>query len=353
MRIGIIGIGVMGAYHARVYSEISRTNHDVHLVCIADIDRIRVEAIAKKYGTKAYTDYKELIGSRMDAVSICVPTSMHYEVAIAAMQKGIRHLLIEKPISNNLNAANDIVKFAKDKGVTISVGHVERFNPAVLLMKQIIDSDRLGRVVSISAKRVGPGPPKGKDTGVIVDLAVHDIDIICYLFGASPTDVYAFAGESDNGLEDRASIMLKFNEQRTGLMDTNWLTARRIRTLDLVGLKAVAHLDYIDQTVTISEHEKDEEIKFVKQEPLMKELMHFINVVRGTEKPLVTGEEGIQALELALAAVKSYKTGEVQKIDRVAESKWTPGFEWYKKVYPSIPEDELIKIYESQRGNRV
>jgi UDP-N-acetylglucosamine 3-dehydrogenase len=139
---------------------------------------------------------------------------MHYEVAIAAMQKGIRHLLIEKPISNNLNAANDIVKFAKDKGVTISVGHVERFNPAVLLMKQIIDSDRLGRVVSISAKRVGPGPPKGKDTGVIVDLAVHDIDIICYLFGASPTDVYAFAGES--GLKYRASIMLKFNEQRTG-----------------------------------------------------------------------------------------------------------------------------------------
>ena len=107
---------------------------------------------------------------------------------------------------------------------------------------------------------------------------------------------------------------MRISEQRAGVIETNWLTPRRIRTLDLTGLKAVAHLDYIDQTVTISEHEKHEEIKFVKQEPLMKELTHFINVVRGNEKPLVTGEDGIIALRLALAAVKSYKTGEVQKI---------------------------------------
>ena len=314
MRIGIIGIGIMGEYHVRVYSEIAKNNVDVHLAGIADIDKNRVEGIARKYGTTAYTDYNELLGSRMDAVSICVPTSMHYKVAIEAIQKGIRHLLIEKPISDNLTNANDIVKFARDKGVTISVGHVERFNPAVLLMKKIIDSERLGRVVSISAKRVGPGPPKHKDTGVIVDLAVHDMDIISYLFSASPTDIYAFAGEGENGLEDRASIIMRFSDQRAGTLDTNWLTARRVRTLDLVGLQAVAHLDYIDQTIIISEHEKDEEIKFVKQEPLMKELMHFINVVRGNEKPLVTGEEGIMALRMALAAVKSYKTGEVQKI---------------------------------------
>jgi len=314
MRIGIVGIGVMGEYHARVYSEIAKNNSDVVLAGIADIDKNRVEAIAKKYGTKAYTDYNELLGSRLDAISICVPTSMHYEVAIAAIQKGIHGILVEKPISDNLNHAKDIIKFARDKGVALTVGHVERFNPAVLLLKKIIDSDRLGRVVSISAKRVGPGPPKLKDTGVITDLAVHDLDMICYLFGAKPTEIYAFAGESENGLEDRASIMLKFSEQRAGIIDVNWLTARRIRTLDLVGLQAVAHLDYIDQIVTISEHEKDEEIKFARQEPLMKELMHFINVVRGNEKPLVTGEEGIMALRMALAAVKSYKTGEVQKI---------------------------------------
>lgn len=332
MRIGIIGIGVMGEFHTRVYSDIARdigvtgefntriysdiviNNSDVHLAGIADINKNRVEAIAKKYGITAYADYNELLSSRLDAVSICVPTSMHYKVAIEAIQKGVRHLLIEKPIADNMNAANDIVKFARDKGVTVSVGHVERFNPAVLLMKKIIDSERLGRVVSISAKRVGPGPPKHKDTGVIVDLAVHDLDIICYLFDAAPTDIYAFAGEGENGLEDRASIILRFNEQRAGMLDTNWLTARRIRTLDIVGMKAVAHLDYIDQTITISEHEKDEEIRFVKQEPLMKELTHFINVIRGTAVPLVTGAQGTTALKLALAAVQSYKTGEVQKV---------------------------------------
>ena len=314
MRIGIIGIGVMGEYHTRVYSEIASSNPDVHLVGIADINKTRVEAIAKKYGIKAYEDYNQLLDSCLDAISICVPTSMHYEVAIAAIQKGIHGILVEKPISDTLNHAEDIVKYARDKGVVLTVGHVERYNPAVLLMKQIIDSDRLGRVVSISAKRVGPGPPRLKDTGVIVDLAVHDLDMICYLFDATPTDVYAFAGEGDNGLEDRAAIILKFSEQRAGLLDTNWLTARRIRTLDIVGLKAVAHLDYIDQTIIISEHEKDEDIKFVKQEPLMKELTHFVNVVRGNEKPLVTGEDGIMALRLALAAVQSYKTGDVQRM---------------------------------------
>jgi len=118
----------------------------------------------------------------------------------------------------------------------------------------------------------------------------------------------------NHSLEDRASIMLKFSEQRAGVLDTNWLTAKKIRTLDLVGLEAVAHLDYIEQTVTISENEKDEEIKFVKQEPLMKELTHFVNVVKGKEKPLVTGEDGIRALRLALAAVESYKRGEVIRI---------------------------------------
>jgi len=200
MKIGIIGIGVMGEHHARVYSKIAENNSDVVLAGIADIDKNRVEAIAKKYGTKAYTDYNELLGSRMDAISICVPTSMHYEVAIAAIQKGVRGILVEKPISDNLNHAKDIVKFARDKGVALTVGHVERFNPAVLLMKKIIDSGRLGRVVSISAKRVGPGPPKPKNTGVIIDLAVHDLDIICYLFGAIPTDVYAFAGESERSV---------------------------------------------------------------------------------------------------------------------------------------------------------
>ena len=315
MRIGIIGIGVMGEYHTRVYSEIAATNPDIHLVGIADINKAHVEALAKKYGTKAYDDYNQLLDSHLDAISICVPTSMHAEVAIKAIQKGIRGILVEKPISDNLNDANDIVKFARDKGVVLTVGHVERYNPAVLLLKNILDSDRLGHIVSISAKRVGIRPPRIKDTGVIIDLAVHELDIIPYLFGAIPIDVCALAGEGDNGLEDWASIILRFSEQRAGIIETNWLTPRRIRTLDITGMKAVAHLDYIDQTVTISENEMEEEIKFTKQEPLRKELQHFINVVRGNETPLVTGEDGIKALKLALAAVESYKTGSVIKVD--------------------------------------
>lgn len=315
MRIGVIGIGIMGEYHTRVYREIADRIPDVQFTGVADIDKNRIHAIAKKYMTECHTDYKELLNCGVDAVSICVPTRLHKKVAIDVMDKGIRAILIEKPISDNIDDALDIVRFARDKGVILTVGHVERFNPAVLLMKKIIDSGRLGRVVSVSAKRVGPGPPRYKDTGVIVDLAVHDLDIICYLYCACPTHIYAVAGDGTNGLEDRASIMLKFDGQRAGFLETNWLTSHKTRTLDIVGLEAVAHLDYINQTITISEHEKDEEIKFSKQEPLMNELSHFINAVRGNETPLVTGEDGIQALRLALASVESYRTGSVQRID--------------------------------------
>lgn len=315
MRIGVIGIGIMGEYHTRVYGEIMNSRPDIQFKGIADIDENRIQAMAKKYSTECYTDYNELLDG-VDAVSICVPTHLHKKVAIAAIEKGISAILIEKPISDNIGDALDIVNFAQDKGVILTVGHVERFNPAVLLMKKTIDSGRLGKVVSISAKRVGPGPPRYKDTGVIVDLAVHDLDIICYLYSACPTDVYAVAGEGKNGLEDRASIMLKFDGQRAGFLETNWLTSHKIRTLDIVGLEAVAHLDYLGQTITISEHEKDEGIKFSKQEPLMNELLHFINVMSGKEKPLVTGKDGIQALRLALASVESYKTGSVQMLSK-------------------------------------
>ena len=323
MRIGIIGTGVMGEYHTRIYSEMENNNSDIHIVGIADINKNRLEEISKKYKIstskhqgyiETYTDYNLLLNEKLDAVSICVPTSMHYEVAVAAIQKGVRYLLIEKPITDNLNTANDIVKFATDKGVTILVGHVERFNPSVQEMKKIIEHGRLGDVVSISAKRVSrPNYPRHVDTGVIIDLAVHDFDVICYLYGMFPTDVYSIAGigEKSNNREDRAIISLKFNDHCAGIIETNWLTPKTIRTLDIVGTEAVAHLDYIDQKIVISENEKNEEIKFTKQEPLMKEIEHFINVATGKELPLVTGYDGINALNIATAAIKSYKTGNV------------------------------------------
>lgn len=324
MRIAVIGAGVMGEYHTRIYTELENNNLNIHLVGISDINKNRLEEVSKKYKisnsnsqqyVQTYTDYNLLLDSNLDAVSICVPTSLHYEVAIAAIKKGVKYLLIEKPITDDLSKANDIVKYAKDSGSRILVGHVERFNPAIIELKRLIDSGRLGDIVSISAKRVSkPSYVRHVGTGVIIDLAVHDIDVMCYLYGKLPTSVYSIAG-SENGFvnEDRAIISLKFNEHCAGIIETNWLTPHTLRTLDVIGLKAVAQLDYINQRIIISENERSEEIKFVKQEPLKNEIIHFIDIANGKREPVVTGNDGINALKIALSAIKSYKDGNVIK----------------------------------------
>lgn len=331
INVGIIGTGVMGGYHAKVYSNMHNMGM-INFVGIADIDEKRAKDVANKYGCKSYASHIDLIESDIDAISICVPTSMHKEITLDCIARRIRGVLVEKPIAGNLNDALEIINGARKMGVKLLIGHVERFNPAVLKMKEIIDSGKLGSVISISAKRVGPLPPRVKDVGIIIDLAVHDIDIISYLYGEEetggrvrplyPTDIYAIDGNIKGskgvelgkiGLEDRASIMMKFDDGRVGIIETNWLTPHTIRKLDIVGLERVAYVDYTGQTISIHGREMVEEIKFVREEPLMRELTHFINVIKNDEEVLVTGEDGIQALRVALAARESYKTNNVVK----------------------------------------
>lgn len=331
INVGVIGVGVMGEYHTRIYKELEKetewkTKERIHLVGIADIDSERADNIAKKYGCNSYIDYNDMIRDGVNAVSICVPTSRHKEVAINCMTRGIRKILLEKPIANNVEDALEIVNSARRMGVSLLIGHVERFNPVVLKMKEIIDSGKLGHVVSISAKRVGILPPRINDVGIIVDLAVHDIDVISYLFGEYPTDVYAIDGNLRGmngvtlgrvGLEDRASIMMKFNDGRAGIIETNWLTPHMIRKLDIVGFDRVAYLDYIEQTISIHGKDMVEDIKLKKEEPLVRELRHFVNVIRNGEKEFITGEDGIHVLRIALAATESYKTGNVVKLGMI------------------------------------
>jgi|SRR3989304_4426855 len=332
INVGIIGTGIMGGYHAKVYSNMHKMGM-VNFIGIADIDGNRAKEVADKYGCKSYANHIDLIESDIDAISICVPTSMHKVITLDCIARRIRGVLVEKPIADNLDDALEIVNGAKRMGVKLLIGHVERFNPAVLKMKEIIDSGKLGQVISISAKRVGPLPPRVKDVGIIVDLAVHDIDIISYLYGKEetkgrvmslyPIDIYAIDGnikgvKRDDLLEDRASIMMKFDDGRVGIIETNWLTPHTIRKLDIVGLERVAYVDYTGQTISIHGREMVEEIKFVKEEPLMRELTHFINIIKNNEEELVTGDDGIQALRVALAAKESYKTGNVVKLN----NKW-------------------------------
>lgn len=310
MRVGVIGTGAMGQNHVRIYSEMK----DVELIGISDVDETRVVKLASQYNTRPFTDYNELLAQGLQAVSIVVPTRLHRQVVLDAIAAGT-NVLIEKPIADTIENAKAMISAARKAGLTLMVGHIERFNPAVTKMKKIIDSGLLGKIVSISTRRVGPYNPRIRDVGIILDLGVHDIDAISYLYGKKISEIYAIAGKDIHSQEDHASIMLKFNGDKAGVVETNWLTPHKVRKMTVIGIDGVAYLDYNEQTVSIHDGEWIREAKIEKAEPLKKELEHFIDAVRNDKAPIVLGEDGKYALEVALAAIESYKTGQIVRMD--------------------------------------
>ena len=304
VKVGVIGTGAMGRHHVRVYSEME----NVEIVGISDVDQRRVKEIAEKYDTTPFTDYRDLLNSDLDACSVVVPTSMHKDVALDVIDSGT-NLLIEKPIADTLENADMIIKAAKDAKVKLVVGHIERFNPAVVKLKEIIDRGVLGEIVSISARRVGPFNDRIRDVGVIIDLGVHDIDVISYLYNREVKDVFAIAGNGIRPFEDRASILLRYGENCSGLIETNWLTPHKVRKLTLIGLGGMAYLDYINQTVELHVNNQIEQIDVDAGEPLRNELEHFVDVIGNGHNSHSSGENGRYVLNVAMAAKRSYKEG--------------------------------------------
>jgi len=308
-RVGVIGVGAMGKNHARLYSELP----GVELIGVADTNDTLATSIARSYGCKPYTDYHDLLGENLDAVSIVVPTTLHKKVALDAIQKGI-NVLVEKPIADTVENADGIIQAAREKRVKLMVGHVERFNPAIIKLKELIDNGLLGNIVSISAKRVGLYNPRIKDVGIIIDLGTHDIDIMSYLYGEKVKEVYASAGTVVHSYEDHAIITLNFRNGSSGVIDTNWLTPHKVRNLTVIGSQGIAEVNCIDETLRIFDQEWVRDAKIEREEPLKLELIHFIDCVQHDKKPLVSGEDGRHALEVAIAAVESARTGKVCEI---------------------------------------
>ena len=267
MKAAVIGIGVMGKNHARVYSEME----GVDLVGIADLNQKAGKEIAGKYKCKYYKSHAELLEKeKPDAVSICVPTSLHYKIAKDVIKSGA-NLLIEKPIADNVEDAVEIVRLAREAKLKLAVGHIERFNPAVQELKRLIDRGKLGKITSIVATRVGLFPPRIKDANVIIDIAVHDIDIFNYLLGKEPVEISAAGGKAlVNDREDYADIFLKYNGTN-GFIEVNWITPVKLRMLNVTGTKGYARLNYVTQKLTLYEsvYEKtfDEDGPDKRQQP--------------------------------------------------------------------------------------
>ena len=309
IRAGVIGAGAMGQHHVRIYHEME----NVELVGISDVSEARVKELSEQYDTNGFTDYKELLAQGLDAVSIVVPTTLHMAVGLDVIASGA-NLLVEKPIADTLENAEKLTKAAEDAGVKLMVGHIERFNPAVTKLKEIIDSGLLGKIVSISTRRVGPYNPRIRDVGVILDIGVHDIDVISYLYGKSVNEVYSIAGADIHSFEDHAAIVLRFDHEFSGIVETNWLTPHKVRKLTVIGIDGVAYLDYIDQTVELHDGEWIRKAKVEEAEPLKRELEHFIDSISNGYEPRTSGEDGIHALKVAMAAIESYTDGKAVRI---------------------------------------
>ncbi|MBW2370107.1 MAG: Gfo/Idh/MocA family oxidoreductase [Deltaproteobacteria bacterium] len=312
----VIGLGNMGKHHARIYNETAASN----LVAVADINPATGQAIADRFGCRFYADYRTMIQNEsIDAVSIAVPTSKHEEVATRCARNGL-NVLLEKPIAADLTEAVNISESARLHDVILQVGHIEHFNPAVIKLKEILNQEKLGDLLTIVVRRVGIAPPQIQDANVIIDLAIHDIDLCNYLLDGLPDKVYCRAG---NGIlsdrEDYADIFMEYRNVNV-LIQSNWITPVKIRQMHLTGTKGYADLDFIEQKLylaeTIVEHDYDSfgsfvvklgqsnrlEIPIENDEPLKLEIEHFLDCVRNRTTPQIDGKRATDALRVALDA---------------------------------------------------
>ena len=302
--VGVIGVGAMGYNHARVYSKLENAN----LMAVSDLLREKADEVSKEYNTKGFVDYNDILKMpEIEVVSVCVPTTHHFNVVMDAIEHG-KHVLVEKPIAFTLREAKAMVKAAKDEGVKLGTGHVERFNPAVEKSKELIKNDIIGDVVSASAKRVGPFPPRIKDVGVTIDLAIHEVDIMFYLFESPVSRIYANMGSKLEKCEyeDHAEIMSKFKNGIIGMLEVNWLTPYKKRKLEITGVDGIISIDYIDQSVNVY-GKSTQNVDIPYKEPLKEELSSFLSAVKNDEDPKITGEDGVYALKVVTAAMKSAK----------------------------------------------
>ena len=298
LRIAVVGAGHLGSFHAKIYSTITK-RCGISLAGICDIKKEVAEETARKYNTDSFTDYHDLIG-KVDAVSIVVPTHLHYSVAKDFLKAGI-HILIEKPITRTLEEANGLISLAKEKNLIMQVGHIERFNSAVRAVEPLLSKPKF-----IECQRLGSTKKKKriKDVGVVLDLMIHDIDIILGLVNSKVKNIEAVGISSVSDHEDLANVRLTFQNNVIADITASRVTREEVRKIRIFQEQSYILLDYLHQEAFLfqgsAEDLKKEKIRIKKKDPLKVELKSFINCVQHKKRPLVSGTEGRQALQVAL-----------------------------------------------------
>ena len=338
LRLAVIGVGAMGYHHARVIADLD----EAELVGVADVNGASAAKAARRFGCPAYSDYLSLLDEqRPDAVVVAVPTVDHLAVGQAVIERGI-HLLIEKPIAFSVAEGEQLIAAARQAGVLLMVGHVERFNPVVIALRQHLSGGELGRVFQMDAHRQGPFPDRIRDVGVVIDLAVHDLDVMRYVCGAEIVRVYAETERHIHStFEDLLTGIIRLSDGTIGTLRVNWLTPTKIRELYVTGERGMFRLDYLTQDLYFFENataqgsewdalrvlrgvSEGRMIRHVvaKKEPLRAELESFCACVCSGAVMPVTGEDGLMAVHFAQALVTSgleHRAIDLPALDGVAQ----------------------------------
>jgi UDP-N-acetylglucosamine 3-dehydrogenase len=323
LRVGLAGLGSMGRNHLRILG--GRT--DLRLAAVADPVEEALAGATAASGAQGFAEPLAMIAeAELDAVIIAAPTTAHVPLALAAIERSTA-VLVEKPLAATVDEGMAIVAAAREHGVPVQVGHVERFNPAVLELGRLIDAGWLSAVYAIASRRAGPFPARIRDVGVTIDLATHDVDILSWIAGERPSRVYAETAQRIHAdHEDLLFGLLHFPSGATGMLDVNWLTPAKRRQLVVVGEEGMFELDYLTQRLTFTKatdttnprliggyaptfEGEVAELPVVSAEPLAAELDAFLGIVRFGGRPVVDAEDGLWAVAVATSLLDSAASG--------------------------------------------
>ncbi|HLW59402.1 MAG TPA: Gfo/Idh/MocA family oxidoreductase [bacterium] len=294
VRVGVVGLGQWGQHHVRVYHHLP----DVTLAGVVDTIPAEAAAFAKRYQTTGHQDYRMLFG-KVDAVSLAVPTAFHYEIARDFLRHGV-HVLVEKPITTTVEQAVELIDLSHRAGVTLLVGHVERFKPAVHALKDLVSEP-----LFVQVRRVRPwDPSRIMDVGVVLDLMIHDLDIILNLMRSPVTRVSAIGAAIHGEDEDLAVAHLALENGCLASFVASRVSPVKAAELEITLPDGLIHLNYLRQQITVRRHGTQRRTVVKGEEPLRAELTHFVSCVRGETTPLVPGEDGVRALEVAQTILK-------------------------------------------------
>jgi predicted dehydrogenase len=315
LKVAVVGAGSMGMNHLRVLNDLD--GEQIQLMGVAETHQTALQYAMRRFHVAGYTDYRQMVDATSpDLVAVVVPTHLHFEVASHLLDQGI-NVLVEKPITSTLEEALLLIELARLRSAKIAVGHIERFNPAIGLLKRRLVAGELGQVFHLHARRLGPFPPRIRDVGVILDLASHDIDIMRYLADAEVEQVHA---EMQHHIlsqhEDLLLGILCFNNNAIGMLDVNWLTPTKVRELSITGQKGMYLVNYLTQDVYFYENDymptnwdalrsisgvsegTMTRLKVHKAEPLRLEYHDVLAAISNDTAPTVTGEDGIAVLKV-------------------------------------------------------